>query len=96
MMIKHADIFLVLPGGFGTLDELFEVISLNQLNIIKKKVVLLNTNNFWNSLKGLIKDLKNNGFLYTKENIIFKSSVSKTIEFIENSLTISNKRGNCE
>ena len=96
LMINSADIFLVLPGGFGTLDELFEVISLNQLNIIKKKVVLLNTNNFWNSLKDLIKDLKNNGFLYTKENIIFKSSVSKTIEFIENSLTISNKRGNCE
>ena len=96
MMIKHADIFLVLPGGFGTLDELFEVISLNQLNIIKKKVVLLNTNNFWNSLKVLIKDLKRNGFLYTKENIIFKSSVAKTIEFIENSLIISNKRGNCE
>ena len=96
MMIKHADIFLVLPGGFGTLDELFEVISLNQLNIIKKKVVLLNTNNFWNSLKVLIKDLKKNGFLYTKENIIFKSSVAKTIEFIEDSLTISNKRGNCE
>ena len=85
MMIKHADIFLVLPGGFGTLDELFEVISLNQLNIIKKKVILLNTNNFWNSLKVLIKDLKRNGFLYTKENIIFKSSVAKTIEFIENS-----------
>jgi uncharacterized protein (TIGR00730 family) len=96
MMIKHADIFLVLPGGFGTLDELFEVISLNQLNIIKKKVVLLNTNNFWNSLKILIKDLKKKGFLYTKENIIFKSSVAKTIEFIEDSLTISNKRGNCE
>ena len=83
MMIKYADIFLVLPGGYGTLDELFEVISLNQLKIIKKKVVLLNTNNFWNSLKVLIKDLKKNGFLYTKENIIFKSSVSKTIEFIE-------------
>jgi len=96
MMINHADIFLILPGGFGTLDELFEVISLNQLNIIKKKIVLLNTNNFWNSLKALIKDLKRNDFLYTKENIIFKSSVAKTIEFIENSLTISNKRGNCE
>ena len=41
MMIKHANIFLVLPGGFGTLDELFEVISLNQLGIIKKKVVYL-------------------------------------------------------
>ena len=83
IMINSADIFLVLPGGFGTLDELFEVLSLNQLDIIKRKVVLLNTNNFWNSLKILIKDLKKNGFLYTKENIIFKNSVSKTIEFIE-------------
>ena len=67
------------------MDELFEVISLNQLNIIKKKVVLLNINNFWSSFKVFIKDLKNKGFLYTKENIIFKSSVAKTIEFIENS-----------
>ena len=86
MMIKHADIFLVLPGGFGTIDELFEVISLNQLNIINKKVVLININNFWSSLKILIKDLKKNGFLYTKENIIFKSSVAETIEFIEDNL----------
>ena len=53
--------FLILPGGYGTLDELFEVISLNQLNIIKKKVVLLNINNFWNSLKVFIKDMKNKG-----------------------------------
>ena len=85
MMINFADIFLILPGGYGTLDELFEVISLNQLNIIKKKVVLLNINNFWNSLKILIKDMKKEGFLYTKENIIFKSSVAKTIEFLETS-----------
>jgi len=62
------------------------VISLNQLNVINKKVVLVNINNFWSSLKILIKDLKKNGFLYTKENIIFKSSVVKTIEFIEDCL----------
>ena len=86
IMIKSSDIFLVLPGGYGTLDELFEVISLNQLNVINKKVVLVNINNFWSSLKILIKDLKKNGFLYTKENIIFKSSVAETIEFIENYL----------
>ena len=86
MMIKSADIFLILPGGYGTLDELFEVISLSQLNIINKKIVLLNTDDFWSSLKILIKDLKKNGFLYTRENIIFKNSVSKTIEFIESKL----------
>ncbi len=86
IMIKEADIFLVLPGGYGTLDELFEVISLNQLGIINKKVVLLDINNFWSSLKELMKDLKKSDFLYTNENIVFKSSVAKTIEFIENNL----------
>ena len=33
LMIKKADMFLILPGGLGTLDELFEVMTLNQLNI---------------------------------------------------------------
>ena len=86
LMIKSADIFLILPGGYGTIDELFEVISLNQLNVIKKKIVLLDINNFWSSLKMLLKDLKKNGFLYTSENITFKSSVFKTVEFIESNI----------
>ncbi len=86
LMIESADIFLVLPGGYGTLDELFEVISLNQLKIINKKIVLLDIENFWSPLKMMIKDLKKNGFLYTSKNIFFKSSVNKAVEFIENNL----------
>ena len=85
MMIKKSDFFIVLPGGFGTLDEVFELISLNQLALIDKKIIILDINNFWHSLKNLIKDLKKSGFLYTNKNsnIIFKSSISKTIGFIE-------------
>ena len=85
IMIKKSDFFIALPGGFGTLDEVFELISLNQLALIDKKIIILDINNFWHSLKNLIKDLKKNGFLYTNKNsnIIFKSSISKTIGFIE-------------
>ena len=86
IMIKSADIFLILPGGYGTLDELFEILSLNQLKVINKKIILLDINNFWNSLRKLMKDLKRNGFLYTNKNIYFTSSVAKSIKFIENSL----------
>ena len=88
IMIKKSDFFIALPGGFGTLDEVFELISLNQLALIDKKIIILDINNFWHSLKNLIKDLKKNGFLYTKKNsnIIFKNSISKTIGFIEDNI----------
>ena len=87
-MIKKSDFFIVLPGGFGTLDEVFELIALNQLDLVNKKIIILDVNNFWYSLKSLIKDLKKNGFLYTEKNnnIIFKNSISKVIEFLEDSL----------
>ena len=42
-----ADGFLVLPGGFGTLDEFAEVLTWNQLGIIAKPVVLLDVDGFW-------------------------------------------------
>ncbi len=84
IMIKLADIFIVLPGGFGTIDELFEVISLNQLKIINKKIILLDNNNYWKELKVLLKHFKKHGFLYNNnDNIIFKKSVTKTIEYIK-------------
>ena len=83
-MIKKADIFICLPGGFGTLDELFEVITLNQLRIINKKIILVDINKYWDPLKTLLKQLDKNGFLYNikNSNILFKNSVNKVIEFL--------------
>ena len=43
-MISLSDIFIVLPGGIGTLDELFEVMALNYLKMTNKKIVILNFN----------------------------------------------------
>ena len=42
-----ADGFVVLPGGFGTLDEVVEVLTWNQLGLIAKPVVLLDVEDFW-------------------------------------------------
>jgi uncharacterized protein (TIGR00730 family) len=88
LMIKKATIFIVLPGGFGTLDELFEVISLNQLKVINKKIILIDVDNFWNPLQKLLKVIYKEGFLYSLKdsNIIFKKSVNKTIKFIEQNI----------
>ena len=88
MFVKYAQGFVVMPGGFGTLDELFEVISLNQLKVINKKIILIDVDNFWNPLQKLLKVINKEGFLYNLENsnIIFKKSVNKTIKFIEKNI----------
>ncbi|MGE4586905.1 MAG: TIGR00730 family Rossman fold protein [Mangrovibacterium sp.] len=50
VMRKLADAFIALPGGFGTLEEILEVITLKQLDYHNKAVVFLNTNGFFNDL----------------------------------------------
>lgn len=58
------DAAIVLPGGFGTLDELFELLTWNQLSIHDKKIFLLNTAGFYNSLITHLKQMADEGFLY--------------------------------
>lgn len=53
-MATHADMFCVLPGGFGTLDELFEIITWRQLNLHQKPICVLNLNGYWDPLKHII------------------------------------------
>jgi uncharacterized protein (TIGR00730 family) len=57
---------LILPGGFGTLDELFEILTWNQLSIHNKPVFLLNTAGFYDHLLAHIRKMNEEGFLYTK------------------------------
>jgi uncharacterized protein (TIGR00730 family) len=60
---SKADAVLVLPGGAGTLDELFEVLTWNQLTIHDKEIFILNTNNFYESLLKQLDTMKAEGFL---------------------------------
>jgi cytokinin riboside 5'-monophosphate phosphoribohydrolase len=50
MMMEYADVFVALPGGFGTLDEVFEVLALNMMDTHQKKLIFLNTNGFYSHL----------------------------------------------
>lgn len=49
-MAQHADAFIVLPGGFGTLEEMLEVVTWQQLGIHKKPIGILNVEGFFNDL----------------------------------------------
>lgn len=50
LMSKMSDAFIALPGGFGTLEELMEVLTLKQLEVHKKPIVILNINGFYTKL----------------------------------------------
>ncbi len=50
IMEARADAFVALPGGFGTLEEIFEILTLKQLQMHTKPIVLVNTNNFYHYL----------------------------------------------
>ena len=65
LLYQKADAAIVLPGGFGTLDELFEILTWNQLSIHNKPIYLLNSGGFYNPLLLHIKMMMEEGFLYS-------------------------------
>lgn len=62
VMFMNADAVVVLPGGAGSLDELFEVLTWRQLGLHNKPVVLLNTAGYWSPLLALIDHVIAQGF----------------------------------
>ena len=75
-MYDYSDSFLALPGGFGTLDELFEVLTWNQLGIHKKPVHILNLNGFFDNLLLHLDHLVKEGFLAASHREIVESFTS--------------------
>ena len=63
LMAAQADAFVVLPGGIGTLDELFTVVSAASLGYHHKPVIIYNMKGFWNSLIAMMDDLGQRGVM---------------------------------
>lgn len=91
LMAKLSDGFIALPGGLGTMDELMEMMTLNQLRIQDKPVSILNTNGFFKSIidffnhavqEGFIREEHNNNFIISDnlEEVINQMKSFKPIE----------------
>lgn len=63
MMAELADAFVALPGGYGTLDELCEVLGWAQLEIHEKPIILLDAANYWQPLFVMLDRAVEEGFL---------------------------------
>jgi cytokinin riboside 5'-monophosphate phosphoribohydrolase len=87
-MIEHGDAFIALPGGYGTLDEIFEVLSLSYLNVNDKPLILLNTDNHWAKLIGLAGSLYEAGFANRARGALFHitGSPGEAIAMVEESM----------
>ncbi len=63
IMAERSDAFLVLPGGFGTLDEMFEILTWKQLHLHRKPIGLLNLGGFYDHLLGQVRQMHTAGFI---------------------------------
>ena len=85
LLFQKADAAIILAGGYGTLDELFEMITWNNLKIHAKKVYILNSNGFYNNLLAHLTTMQNEGFLYEdwKTKIIICETPQQLIDLVK-------------
>lgn len=63
LMEAQSDVFVALPGGVGTLDEVFNVVASASIGYHQKRVILYNMKGFWNSLISMMTDLRQKGVI---------------------------------
>ena len=84
-MYELCDAAIILPGGVGTLDELFEMVTWNQLSIHDKKIYILNSANFFDLLLKHIEVMATQGFLYesVRERITVLDDPQQLLQYIQ-------------
>ena len=78
LMEDEADVFVILPGGVGTMEEFFEVITLKQLSRHKKAVIVYNIDGFYDGLESFMRRLREEKFL--SENVALYAFVDSAEE----------------
>lgn len=63
LLLTHSDVCVALPGGVGTLDEIFTVVASHTIGYHQKRVILYNVKGFWNTLIALLDDIERCGML---------------------------------
>ncbi|MDE9450661.1 TIGR00730 family Rossman fold protein [Aliiroseovarius sp. Z3] len=89
VMFMNSDAVVVLPGGAGSLDEFFEVLTWRQLGLHAKPILLLNVNGFWDPLVTLLDHVIENGFAEDslKDFVTVVDDVDQAVEALRAALS---------
>ncbi len=84
-MEELGDAFIVLPGGFGTLEELLEIMTLKQLQQHQKAIVILNANGFYDPLRALFEHVFQQRFAKETSRALyhFANTVQETFSYLD-------------
>jgi uncharacterized protein (TIGR00730 family) len=71
MMFERSDAFVILPGGLGTLDEAFEILTWKQLGLHHKPIIVANIDGYWDGLLALVRHGVDEGFIRPQHARLF-------------------------
>ena len=85
LFLEKSDVFIIVPGGIGTLDEFFEVLTLKYLNRHSKKIILFNINQFYDKMIDMLHQMHDEGLIREGALDIFvvANSIDEVFEFIQ-------------
>ena len=85
-LAKNAQAFVVLPGGLGTLEELSEMLSWQNIGLHQSPIGLLNVDGYWNPLLSWFKQAQQKGFIEMQKPLLISEDPSSLLEKLENNL----------
>ena len=85
LMLDQSDVFVALPGGIGTLDEVFTIAASATIGFHQKRVILYNMKGFWDALIALLDDLQQRGVIrsHWHEYILVANSLEELKGMLE-------------
>ena len=82
-ILDDSDIFIVLPGGVGTVSELFDCIMLNDTNAFSKPIIIYNCDNYYTELYQFIEKLYSTGATKKSELLFISSDINEIVNIIK-------------
>ena len=82
--VENSDAFIISPGGIGTLDEFFEIITLKKLKQIRQEIIIFNIAGFYDKMLEMIDEMGEKGFLYKQEELFnIADSIDEIFEYLD-------------